>query len=154
MDKRSSRHKKIIGDFGEHLVRYWLSKHGFECASVDHTGIDLIARNSKTKELMGISVKSRSRKEGKEYEPVTVKNDNFKKAAVACDAFGCVPYMAIVVDAGEFIRAFIMPTERFLKLSSRGKTINWKMTEANVDKYYDDKTVKVFEMKTQTISWW
>jgi len=32
-------------DFGESLVLYWLSKHGFECAKVDHTGIDLIANN-------------------------------------------------------------------------------------------------------------
>jgi len=40
---KSSRHSKIAGDFGETLVLYWLSKYGFECASVDHTGIDLIA---------------------------------------------------------------------------------------------------------------
>jgi len=58
---RSSRHSKITGDFGEALVLYWLSKHGFECARVDHTGIDLIARNPRTGEVMGISVKSRSR---------------------------------------------------------------------------------------------
>ena len=58
---KSSRHAKITGDFGEALVLYWLSKYGFECARVDHTGIDLIARNPHTQELMGISVKSRSR---------------------------------------------------------------------------------------------
>ena len=42
---KSSRHTKITGDFGETLVLYWLSKYGFECAPVDHTGIDIIARN-------------------------------------------------------------------------------------------------------------
>ena len=54
---KSTRHSKITGDFAEGLVLYWLSKHGFECARVDHTGMDLIARNPRNKELMGISVK-------------------------------------------------------------------------------------------------
>ena len=54
---KSSRHSKITGNFAESLVLYWLSKYGFECALVDHTGLDVIARNSHTNELMGISVK-------------------------------------------------------------------------------------------------
>jgi hypothetical protein len=33
------------GDFAEHLILYWLSKYGYESARVDHTGIDLTARN-------------------------------------------------------------------------------------------------------------
>jgi hypothetical protein len=53
---KSSRHSKIAGDFGEALVLYWLSKYGFECAQVDHTGIDLIARNPYRNEVMGISI--------------------------------------------------------------------------------------------------
>src|ERR1019366_7089243 len=52
--------------FPQQLVLYWLSKHGFECARVDHTGIDLIARNPHSDEVMGISVKSRSRNPGTE----------------------------------------------------------------------------------------
>jgi len=63
---KSSRHSKIRGDFAESLILYWLSKYGFECALVDHTGIDIIARNPHTNEVMGISVKSRSRNIGKE----------------------------------------------------------------------------------------
>ena len=42
---KSSRHSKITGNFAEHFVLYWLSKYGFECAYVDHVGIDLIANN-------------------------------------------------------------------------------------------------------------
>lgn len=42
---KSTRHSKITGDFSESLVLYWLSKYGFECALVDHTGIDIIANN-------------------------------------------------------------------------------------------------------------
>ncbi|MBK8382508.1 MAG: hypothetical protein IPL16_11595 [Ignavibacteria bacterium] len=63
---KSTRHSKITGDFAEGLVMYWLSKHGFETARVDHTGIDLISKNPITKELMGISAKSRSRSPGTE----------------------------------------------------------------------------------------
>ncbi|MCD4737329.1 MAG: hypothetical protein K8R53_14895 [Bacteroidales bacterium] len=58
---------------------YWLSKYGFECAKVDYTGIDLIARNQHNNELMEISVKSRSRNEGKEHEYLTKLIGNFKK---------------------------------------------------------------------------
>ena len=42
--RKSSRHSKITGDFAEGFVLYLLSKRGFECARVDHMGIDLIAR--------------------------------------------------------------------------------------------------------------
>ena len=63
---KSSRHAHITGKFAEALVLYWLSRDGFECASIDHTGIDLLARNCRTGKLMGISVKSRSRKKGTE----------------------------------------------------------------------------------------
>ena len=38
---KSTRHAKITGDFGEKMVLYWLSKYGFECALVDHTGIEI-----------------------------------------------------------------------------------------------------------------
>jgi hypothetical protein len=39
---KSSRHSKITGDFAEALIVYW---YGFECARIDHTGMDVIARN-------------------------------------------------------------------------------------------------------------
>jgi hypothetical protein len=68
---KSTRHAKITGDFGEAAVLYWLSKYGIECAPVDHTGIDIIARIPHTQEIMGISVKSRSRREGKENAYLT-----------------------------------------------------------------------------------
>ena len=152
---KSSRHSKITGDFGEHLVLYWLSKYGFECAPVDHTGIDLIARNPHTNQVMGVSVKSRCRNIGKESTVLNVANDNFKKAELACKAFGCVPYIAIVVDAENLITAFIMPTSHFLKLSPMGQRVApWKMTKHHLEKYYGDPDVKIFELKAQTCNWW
>ena len=41
--RKSPRHSKIIGDFGELKICNWLSRSGFEIALVDHTGIDIVA---------------------------------------------------------------------------------------------------------------
>jgi Holliday junction resolvase-like predicted endonuclease len=134
---KSSRHSKVTGDFGEALVLYWLSKHGFACARVDHTGIDLIARNPHTDELMGISVKSRSRNPGKEKTYLRIPLDNLTKVREACEAFGCVPYFAIVVDAADLIRAFILSMEHLLRLFPPTATsVGWKMTPKHLAAYF------------------
>jgi hypothetical protein len=153
--KKSTRHAKITGDFGELLVLYWLSKYGFECALVDHTGIDIIARNPHTNEIMGISVKSRSRDEGTEEDYVSISNDNFDKADVACTSFGCVPYFAIVVDSGNTIRGFILPMARLLTLFPKGRSaVGWKMSDRYLEQYESYPDIKVFEFKTRTPKWW
>lgn len=113
---KSLRHAKLTGDFAEHLVLYWLSKYGFECARVDHTGIDLIARTPKNGVRMGISVKSRSRIQGREKDNVRVEVEQLRKAAAASETFGCTPYMAIVVDGGNLIRCFVLPLKTFYAL--------------------------------------
>ncbi len=152
---KSTRHAKITGDFGETLVLYWLSKYGFECAPVDHTGIDIIARNPHTQEVMGISVKSRSRTEGSEADYVKIPNDNFEKAQSACKAFGCVPYFAVVVDGRDTIRGFILPMARLLALFLKGKTESgWKMTERFLRQYESDPDIMAFEFETKTTNWW
>lgn len=153
--RKSTRHGMITGNFGESLVLYWLSKHGFECASVDHTGIDLIARNPVTGEFMGVSVKSRSRNAGKERTAVRVGGDELEKAQAACKAFGCAPYFAFVVDAGDTVRCYVVCMEHFLKLNrSRKRSCVWRMSPAAVESYYDDPEVVVFELQHRIIRWW
>lgn len=152
---KSSRHAKITGDFAEALVLYWLSKYGFECARIDHTGIDLIARNLRTSELIGVSVKSRCRIAGKEAELVSIPADNFEKAAAACKAFACVPYFAIVVDAADCIRGFILPMSRLISLcppSDHGSY--WKMSPRFLQQCSEDAEIKFFEFQTRTGNWW
>jgi hypothetical protein len=152
---KSTRNAKITGDFGEALVLYWLSKYGFECARVDHTGIDLIARNPHTQEVMGISVKSRCRSEGKEKEYVSIRNDDFDKADAACDAFGCVPYFAIVVDAADSIRVFIIPKQRLLAIFPKGKRgTGWYLSPRSLRQYSAFSDIKTFEFSTKTTRWW
>ncbi|MGH9429176.1 MAG: hypothetical protein ACRD2L_23075 [Terriglobia bacterium] len=152
---RSSRHAKVAGNFGETLVLYWLSKYGFECASVDHTGIDLIARNPHTQELMGISVKSRTRSEGREQEYVSILRGDLVKAQVACDAFGCVAYFAIVIDAKDLIRVFITSKQHLLELFPLAATKSgWKMRERYLTQYYEDPEIKIFQLRASTPQWW
>jgi Holliday junction resolvase-like predicted endonuclease len=151
---KSSRHSKITGDFAEHLVLYWLSKYGFECAKVDHTGIDLIARNPHTNEVMGISVKSRSRSTGKESEQLNIPADNFEKAEKACQAFDCVPYFAIVVDAGETIYVFILAMSELRKASREGlKVYAWKMRPRDIEQYRKNPKIITFEFTHRTHRW-
>ncbi|MBZ5640980.1 MAG: hypothetical protein LAO51_19755, partial [Acidobacteriia bacterium] len=145
--RKSSRHSKITGDFGEALVLYWLSKHGYECARVDHTGIDIIARHPKSGELLGISVKSRSRAPGTEGTEVSVPKENFEKAKQACRAFGCVPYFAFIIDAGRTTRAYLLPLRHVLKLCPRNKrVVSWGMSERHLARYYADPEVTVIEL--------
>lgn len=153
---KSSRHAKLTGDFAEHLVLYWLSKYGLECARVDHTGIDLIARNPKNGVRMGISVKSRSRTEGSEKDHVRIEVEQLRKAAAASEAFGCTPYMAIVVDGGNLIRCFVLPLKTLYALypSSTTRNVGWSMNDRALARYYEHPEVKIFEFMSDTKRWW
>ena len=151
---KSTRHSKITGDFAEQLILYWLSKYGFECAKVDHTGIDIIAKNPHSEELFGISVKSRSRSIGTEQDSVTIQNDHFLKVEKACEAFGCIPYFAIVVDANETITAFLLSMDELEKISpQRKKTSSWKMRPKNIEAYRNNPNITIFELNSSVHRW-
>ena len=145
--EKSTRHSKITGDFGESLVLYWLSKHGYECARVDHTGIDIIAREPNSRRVLGISVKSRSRMPGTEADYLSIPKDNFTKAKRACRAFACVPYFALVIDGRQVTRAFLLPMTRLMKLCPPGKRVAaWQMSERHLRRYYASPEVTVIEL--------
>ena len=104
---------------------------------------------------MGISVKSRTRNEGAESEYVSIPNKNFDKAKAACKSFGCVPYFAIVVDAGVTIRGFILSMAHLLQLFPKGKAASgWKMSKPYLDKYSYDQQIMGFLFTTKTTNWW
>jgi Holliday junction resolvase len=105
--RKSSRHQKIIGDFGEHLIANWLSRSGFEVVLLDHTGMDIVAYHSELKRRIGITVKSRTRSEGTEKDNVTIFSDQHDRQKVidACEAFGCEPWIGIYVEMLDSARA-------------------------------------------------
>lgn len=147
--RKSSRHAKITGDFGEAIILYWLSKHGYECARVDHTGIDIIARHPRRREVMGVSVKSRSRLPGTERESLSIPKQEFVKTKRACRVFRCVPYFGLVVDGGPVVRGYLVPMGRIRRLAPVGKrVVSWRMTERSLRLYDSDPGVTKFGLSS------
>jgi hypothetical protein len=140
--EKSSRHSKITGDFGEHLTLYLLSKHEFECARIDHTGMDIIARNPMSNEVIGISVKSRSREAKQATGALKVPPDVFRKLLSACAAFKCVPYFSFVFDRDDKISVYMM-SESVLREScpNARKGLNWSMTPSATSRYCSHQNV-------------
>lgn len=159
---RSTRHGKIIGDFGENFFCNWLSRSGFEVTLVDHTGIDIIAYKkwSNNKEIrIGITVKSRTRTKGKESKCVDIfknkKNDR-EKVNDACQAFACEAWIGVYVETEGNAYAYLTSLENYDK-KYRGKTTttkdDWKMTKHNLSKYEKDPEVKHIKIKFNTQEW-
>ena len=69
----------------------------------------------------------------------------------ACKAFGCVPYVAVVVDAGDIIRGFVTSVDHVKKLRM---VSGWRMAKNNLEAYDKDPEIIQFQMKTETRNWW
>jgi len=148
---KSARHSRIAGDFGENLVLYLLSKHGYECATLDHVGIDLIARRPRSGEVMGISLKTRTRFPGTESSALNIPLDNLTKASRACKSFGLKPYFAVVVDGVQNIRVLLMPMTSLKRHSAKGKSVlRWQMGRKDLEKYSRDKSIQHFVLVHET----
>lgn len=85
---------------------------------------------------------------------MNIRNDNFDKAEEACQAFGCVPYFAIVIDAGAKIYAFILSMEELLRLFPKGQKVSvWRMTPRSIASYRDNPNIVMLEL-THNIHQW
>ncbi len=155
--RKSTRHKKIIGDFGESLVCNWMSRSGFEVSIVDHTGLDIIAYYPSTGERLGITVKARTRNPGTETRDVTIfKKGDRKKLSDACQAFGCTPWIAVYVeteDSGDIYLASLQNyDDRY-----RGRQVltgSWKMDDKLRSRYQMDPHVRHVGIKFTPENWW
>lgn len=156
---KSSRHQKIIGDFGEHLVCNWLSRSGFEVTIVDHTGIDLIAYDPSSQQRLGITVKSRTRTAGKEGESVNVfygRGRDRRKTSDACQAFACEPWIAIYVEAAAYADLYLTSLENYEQdyRGKPGKVVDdWKMSAKSRQKYESDSSVKHIRIDFCPTNW-
>lgn len=156
--EKSSRHQKIIGDLGEILVCNWLSRSGFEVAVVDHTGIDLIAFDHRSRKRMGITVKSRTRNR-RETESVNIfsnrKSDRDKIRAV-CLAFGCEPWIAVYVETKNFADLFMTSLTNYdaKYRTIEGKVIDdWKMSPRWLKAYDQDPAVMHLHLRFEVGTW-
>lgn len=142
---RGSNHKKITGDFCEYLVLYLLSRVGFECVRADHIGIDIIAIDPDKKEIMGISVKGRSRGPENIKDTIMISKDNSKNISKSCKDFNCQPYFAIVADIVDRLVVFLLPLKEFKRISYKRRTYQWRMTEEDIKKYYENPKIIKFD---------
>jgi hypothetical protein len=151
--EKSTRHSKITGDFAEALVLYWLSKSGYECAHVDHTGIDLIACKKDGSERMGISVQGRSRYAG--TETTSVNLHPFEDAREACTVFGLTPFAAIIVDGANVIRCFLLSLDHLENIATgtKGGQRYWLMSENFLNKCRADPEIRWFELELTKTYW-
>ena len=151
---KSTRHQKIIGDYGEWLVCNWLSRSRFEVSIVDHTGIDVIAYNPSTNQRLGITVKARTRNPGKEKTDVTIfrrKKDDHQKLLDACKAFACDPWIAVYVETTDIGDVYITSLWNFER---RYGGTSWKMGEKSKLLYDMDPDIKHIRFEFHTTSWW
>jgi hypothetical protein len=146
---KSTRHQKIIGDFGESIICNWLSRSGFEVAAVDHTGVEIIAYDPRRHRRLGITVKSRTRTSGTENSSVNVFSyqngkDDRQKALSACEAFGCKPWVAIYVETTDRADVFLTALANYdAKYRRTGRAVDdWKMGPKDREKYASDPAVK------------
>ncbi len=159
--QKSTRHQKIIGEFGEHVLLNWLSRSGFEVCLVDHTGLDVIAYHPATKKRLGISVKSRTRTVGKESTHVNIlsyqkgKNDR-QKLLDACTAFSCEPYLVVYVETLESADLYLTSLANYDRKyrSKKGRALDdWKMGRKYTEQYDRDPEVKHVRMSFCTTNW-
>ncbi len=145
--EKSSRHTRIVGIFGEHVVCNWLSRSGFEASVVDHTGMDIIAYDPKTKYRLGITVKSRTRDSGKETAGVNIfKNDHHdrEKLTNACEAFNCVPWIAVYVECETDAELYLISLAHYDgRYGNKQKRVvdTWSMSQKSKQEYDSDPEV-------------
>ena len=159
--RKSSRHSRIIGNFGESLICNMLSRSGFETALVDHTGIDIIAYNPSTEQRLGITVKSRTRNPGKEETHVNIlsyrkgKNDR-QRLLDASVAFNCDPWVAVYVETAEHADLYLTSLKHYDERyrSRTDKAIDdWKMGKQYKETYSHDPDVKHVEINFNPTNW-
>lgn len=150
---KSSRHSKITGGFGEAMVTYLLSKHGFECARIDHTGIDIIARHPTRKKLLGIAVQSRSRSAGKEDTSLLITAERIAGAETASQTFLSAPYAALVFDRATRMHIYLISVADLRARLGTQKTVNWSMTEKAIAEYKGNARIGCFEFDGTIHSW-
>lgn len=158
---KSTRHQRIIGDYGEMLICNSLSRSGFEVTVVDHTGIDIVAYNPKTKDRFGITVKSRTRNVGTEASSVNIlsnrqKNRDREKIKDACKAFACEPWIGVYVETGDCADLYLTSLTNYdRRYGNPGKVVDdWKMNDKSKEAYAQDTNVKHIHISFDAKNWW
>ena len=158
--QKSTRHQKIIGDTGENLVCNWLSRSGFEVSIIDHTGIDIVAYYPATGRRLGITVKSRTRSEGRETVAVNIipsqgGEDEREKIQSACTAFSAEPWIAVYVETKDKADLFLTSLAHYENLyhSNKSRGLVWSMSPSALKRYDADPEVRHVHFTFSDANW-
>jgi hypothetical protein len=159
--EKSTRHSKIIGEFGEAFLANMLSRSGFEVTRADHTGLDLIAYHRATRKRLGITVKSRTRTSGQENVSVNIFSSqkavaDKAKLRDACEALGCDPWIAVYVEKATEAHLFLTSLANYEQryCSKRQRVIDtWKMGKKDLATYAGDAGVFHVQVAFEGTNW-
>jgi hypothetical protein len=151
---KSSRHSKIAGDFGEMIVLYYLSRYGFECARIDHTGIDLLARSANESRPRGISVKTASRIESRKNKPSRQPLSLLNEVTKACVSFNADPYIAIVFDGIERICILLRSVEDIRQEQVGSKSLGFWFRDEDRARYREPGFAGLFIELSVSLGAW
>ncbi len=151
------RHTEIVAHFGEYTVCNWLSRSGFVVSVVDHTGMDILACDPK-KGRLGITVKSRNRKPGKENESVFIfsrKNKDREKLKSACTAFGCDPWIAVYVECTHYADLYLTSLDHYDSNYRKKNVVTdaWRMGNELRKQYASDPGVRHLHLTFDETKW-
>lgn len=152
--EKSSRHSKIVGQFGESLVANLLSRSGFEVIFADHVGFDLIAFRTDVGRL-GISVKSRTRgTQSSEQVSVNLFDVADVKLEKSCYDFGLIPWIAVYVETESSGDLYLTSLANYKGGHSGGKKmLVWNMKQQHQDAYAQDQGVMHFQTTFAENNW-
>lgn len=151
---KSNMYRKILGDFGELFILYWLSKRNHEPVLIDYTGIDILSLNKSTGKSWGISVKSRIRAENKEKSSINVPAKQILLIKEACKSFNCEGFFGCVIDKEKSreIDIYIIPFEKTLEINNYNqKRLYIKFNDNYINLYKELKNSIIIQMKYNEI---
>jgi hypothetical protein len=144
----------VSRDFAEASVRYWLSKYGFKCATVERDGIDFLAKNLKTNKLLGISVKSIIQAKLSADEQIAIPLAEISKARSTCSTFNCIPYFAFQVYQEQQTFLFLVSIEHFFAIQPKdNRDVRFVLTEQAIDQYVADPEILSIETNHKIWRW-
>jgi len=154
--KKSKRHSKYIGQFGEAIVCNMLSRSGFEVMLVDHVGIDVVAYRSDVGRI-GISVKSRTRSVKKsEQTSINLFRSDDDGLETMCKFFDLEPWIAVYVEIESGADLYLTSLENFREryAGREGLTIlAWKMKAKHRQEYSLDPNVMHLSIQFSQNNW-
>ena len=129
----------------------FLSRSGFEVALVDHTGIDMIAYHKSSERRLGISVKSRTLKDGNKARAVKLFKAEEEEAEIrkfkdACAWFKCEEWIAVYFEWDDHAKLNLTSLKHYLdEYVPQGRNASkWSMSKERTEKYENDP--RVFHM--------